>query len=83
MYKQNIALKAKVAQLESSEQNLSNELERMNDKYQSLFDKSILTNEAELQGIMDQLKELLTGTKSSLEKLPLLKKYKVATYVAV
>ena len=72
VYQQNSDLKAEVAQLKSSEENLSNELKLLKEKYSSLsqdFEKS--RNNAEL--IMDQLEE----TKSNFVNLPFLKNYKV------
>jgi len=57
---------------------LSNELRKLKDKYHSLshdFEKSIFINEAE--GIMEQLEEILTETKSNFEELSHFNEHKV------
>ena len=72
-----------VYKLKAENSQLKNELRKLKDKYHSLsqdFEKSIFNNEAE--EIMDQLEEILTETKSNLEKLPHFQKLSVHMYVA-
>ena len=75
MCEQNTNLKAEVNQLKSSKTQLSSELGKLKDKYQSLsedFEKSTFINEA--GRLMKQLEGILIETKSML---PILKKHKV------
>ena len=75
---QNTNLRAEISQLKSSKKQLSSELGRLKDKYQSLskdYEKSTFISEAEK--LMDRLEEILNETKSNLTKLPFLNKHKV------
>ena len=69
IYKQNIDLKVEVSQLKLSEKNLSDEFEKLKDKYHSLsqdFEKTTFIKEAEI--VMDQLEKTLTEIKLNIEK---------------
>ena len=69
VYKQNIDLKVEISQLKLSEKNLSDEFEKLKDKYHCLsqdFEKTTFIMEAEI--VMDQLEKTLIEIKANFEK---------------